>query len=59
MIEDTLTYPAIERTILFPKGKRELRIQVIQDILWYRGCKADPVVVVLFRDPLGQWRDEA
>jgi len=59
MIEDTINYPAVERTILFPKGERELRIQVVRDILWYRGCKTDPVVVVLIRDPLGQWRDEA
>jgi hypothetical protein len=28
-------------------------------VLWYQGCKTDPVMVVLIRDPLGQWRDEA
>ena len=28
-------------------------------MLWYRGCKSEPVLVVLIRDPLGQWRDEA
>jgi hypothetical protein len=59
MIADTVNYPAEVQTIVFPKGSRELRIQVIRDILWYRGCKAEPVVVVLVRDPLGQWRDEA
>ena len=59
MIEDTVNYPAVKRTITFPKGGRELRIQEVGDILWYRGCKAEPVVVVLIRDPLGQWRDEA
>ncbi len=34
-------------------------MQVIRDILWYRGSKTEPVMVVLVRDPLGQWRDEA
>jgi hypothetical protein len=59
MLEDTITYPAEVQTLVFPKGRRDLRIQVVRDILWYRGCKADPVVVVLIRDPLGEWRDEA
>jgi hypothetical protein len=34
-------------------------VQVLRDVLWYRGSKTDPVAVVLVRDPLGQWRDEA
>jgi hypothetical protein len=45
MIEDTTTYPA--------------ELMEIRDILWYRGSKTDPIAVVLVRDPLGQWRDEA
>ena len=59
MIEDTARYPAELMTIAFPKQARQLRVQVIRDILWYQGCKSDPVMVVLVRDPLGQWRDEA
>ncbi len=59
MIEDTATYPAALVTIAFPKGARELRVQVVRDVLWYRGAKTEPVMVVLVRDPLGQWRDEA
>jgi hypothetical protein len=59
MIEDTVTYPAELLTIDFPKGSRQLRVQVIRDILWYGGSKQEPVMVVLVRDPLGQWRDEA
>ena len=59
MIEDTATYPSESVTINFPKGARELRVQVIRDVLWYKGAKSDPVMVVLVRDPLGQWRDEA
>lgn len=59
MIEDTATYPAELVTIAFPKGARELRVQVIRDVLWYKGAKTDPVMVVLVRDPLGRWRDEA
>jgi hypothetical protein len=59
MIEDTATYPADLRTIAFPTTTRTLRVQVIRDVLWYRGCKTEPVMVVLIRDPLGVWRDEA
>ncbi len=44
MIEDATTYPAELLTIDFPKGARELRVQVM---------------VVLVSDPLSQWRDEA
>jgi hypothetical protein len=59
MIEDAATYPAETLTIAFPKATRELRVQVIRDVLWYRGSKTEPVMVVLVRDELGQWRDEA
>jgi len=59
MIEDAAAYPAELMTIAFPKQERELRVQVIRDVLWYRGAKTEPVSVVLIRDPLGQWRDEA
>jgi DDE superfamily endonuclease len=59
MIEDTAAYPAESLLIEFPKGPRELRVQVIRDVLWYRGAKDEPVAVVLVRDPAGQWRDEA
>jgi hypothetical protein len=59
MIEDTTAYPAEVLKVAFPKGARELRVQVIRDVLWYRGSKGDPVMVVLVRDPAGQWRDEA
>jgi DDE superfamily endonuclease len=59
MIEDTRTFPAESMEIAFPQLTRKLRVQVIRDILWYRGSKADPIAVVLVRDPSGQWRDEA
>ncbi len=59
MIEDTTSYPAELIAIAFPRSTRELRVQVIRDVLWYRGSKTDPVAVVLVRDPSGQWRDEA
>jgi DDE superfamily endonuclease len=59
MIEDTEAYPAELMGIAFPRLTRELRVQVVRDILWYRGAKTDPVAVVLVRDPSGQWRDEA
>ncbi len=59
MIEDTTAYPAELLKLEFPKGPRELRVQVIREVLWYRGCKDQPVAVVLVRDPAGDWRDEA
>jgi hypothetical protein len=59
MIEDTESYPAELLTIAFPKQARQLRVQVIRDVLWYKGSKSDPVMVVLVRDPSGRWRDEA
>ena len=59
MIEDTAAYPAELLTVAFPKRERELRVQVVRDVLWYRGSKTEPVAVVLVRDPLGRWRDEA
>jgi hypothetical protein len=59
MIEDTATYPAELLAIASPKRARQLRVQVVRDVLWYRGSKAEPVAVVLVRDPAGQWRDEA
>src|SRR4051812_10333701 len=59
MIGDTTAYPASEEVIVFPKTERRLRIQVVRGALWYTGCGEDPVTIVLVRDPLGQWRDEA
>jgi hypothetical protein len=59
MIEDEAAYPAEVLEIAFPKASRRLRVQVIRDVLWYRGCKDEPVAVVLVRDPAGEWRDEA
>lgn len=59
MIEDTAAYPAEVMSVELAGGARPLRIQVVRDVLWYHACKADPVAVVLVRDPAGQWRDEA
>jgi hypothetical protein len=59
MIGDTLRYPAELMTIAFPKQERQSRVQVVRDILWYRGGRTEPVMVVPVRDPLGEWRDEA
>jgi hypothetical protein len=58
MFEDLVTYPAAEQTVAFPQGERRLRIQTVRDLLWYQACRSAPVVVVLVRDPAGQWRDE-
>jgi hypothetical protein len=59
MIEDEASYPAEVLDISFPEVTRRLRVQVIRDILWYRGGQGEPVAVILVRDPAGRWRDEA
>lgn len=59
MIEDTAAYPAQVESIELAGVERSLRVQVVRDILWYSACKAEPVAVVLVRDPAGEWRDEA
>lgn len=59
MIEDEARFPAERIEVDFPGRRRELRVQVIRDILWYTGCGDAPVAVVLVRDPAGKWRDEA
>src|SRR5262249_8024927 len=43
MIEGTAAYPAELLTVAFPKRERELRVQVVRDVLWYRGSKTGPV----------------
>jgi hypothetical protein len=42
-----------------PKGTKPLQVKVIQPVCWYASAGQRPVQVVLVRDPLGQWRDEA
>ena len=56
MIEDEGAFPAEVAAVGFPQGTRPLRLQVVRDVLWDRGCRSEPVVLV--RYPSGQWRDE-
>lgn len=57
MIEDTEHYPATESEVAFLTEKRQLRVQVVRDLLWYSGAGGEPVTLVLVRDPAGVWRD--
>src|SRR5947209_1490408 len=59
MIEDQASYPAEVLELAFPKATRELRVQVIRDVLWYRGSKDGPVRGVGGRAAAGGWREEA
>jgi DDE superfamily endonuclease len=59
MLADITTYPAEEVTLTVGNVSRTLRLQTVPQVLWYRGTKSAPVVVVLVRDAQGQWRDEA
>jgi hypothetical protein len=57
MFEDSVTYAAEVRHFHFPRGRKKLRVQVVKEVLWYTGCKDEPVQVVLVRDPQGVWQD--
>jgi hypothetical protein len=56
---DTASYPASEQEVTFLTQTRKLRVQVVRDVLWYRGAKGGPLTLVLVRDLAGEWRDGA
>jgi hypothetical protein len=58
--EDTATCPAVEQEVTFAgRTKKTLRVQVLDEVLWYTGYKTEPVQVVMVRDPSGAWADTA
>jgi hypothetical protein len=57
MMADTRRFPARMVTLRFPNQNRQLRVQVVRKVLWYSALKAEPVSLVLVRDPKEQWRD--
>jgi hypothetical protein len=59
MFSDEKNYPAELSRHHSPRGRRELRVQQVKDVLWYSACKSRPVQVVLVRDPEGNWPDVA
>jgi hypothetical protein len=59
MFEDTGAYAATTVSLALPRGTKTLRVQVVNDILWYSACRTVPVQVVLVRDPSGAWPDMA
>jgi DDE superfamily endonuclease len=59
MMEDVENYTASEQEVTFLTQVRKLRVQVVRDVLWYSGAKGEPLTLVLVRDPVGAWRDEA
>jgi hypothetical protein len=42
-----------------PKGEKRLQVKVLGPCCWYACAGQRPFLVVLVRDPDGQWRDEA
>jgi DDE superfamily endonuclease len=52
-------FVAARQAFALPGGEKVLRVQCLRGLLWYTGCKGQPVAVVLLRDPSGSWRDEA
>jgi hypothetical protein len=59
MIDAPARYRPRYVEVRFPSGSRRLRVQVVRGVLWYTGAGADPVAIVLVRDPSGAWRDTA
>ena len=59
ILADDGRWPAEDREIDFPKGKRRLRVKVVRDVCWYQAAGPQSVQLILVRDPQGQWRDEA
>ena len=49
-----------EETICFShlKGEKELTIKVVRNVCWYHAAGPASVMLVLIRDPKGEWRDE-
>jgi hypothetical protein len=52
-------WPVQTICLVHPKGERTLDVKVIRNVCWYDAGGPRPVMVVLVRDPQGQWRDEA
>jgi len=59
MLANDDLWPAREITLDFPKGRRRLLVKVIREICWYQANGQRPVQLILVRDPLGEWRNEA
>jgi len=58
--EDTAACPAVEQEVTFAgQTRKALRLQVLDEVLWYTGCKTEPVQVVMVRDLSGAWTDTA
>src|SRR5205085_7365821 len=59
MIDDPKRYRPTHLHLEGGGQSRRLRVQVVRDVLWYAGAKAEPLTLVLVRDPDGAWRDTA
>ena len=57
MIDDPKRYRPSHPRLEGNGQSRRLRVQVVRDVLWYAGAKAEPLTLVLVRDPSGAWRD--
>src|SRR5262249_18629233 len=52
-------WPWQQLLLRHPKGQKKLQVKVLGPCCWYNSAAQAPLVVVLVRDPAGQWRDEA
>jgi hypothetical protein len=59
MLADDRRWPGEEMDLSFPKGNRRLLVKVVQNVCWYQAAGPQAVQLVLIRDPIGQWRNEA
>jgi hypothetical protein len=52
-------WPVEKLRLVYPGGEKELEVKVVRDVCWYPAAGPRPLLLVLVRDPAGQWRDEA
>ena len=59
MLANDACWPAVRTKIILKNNStRELEVKRIENVCWKEVTGATPVVVVLVRDPQGEWRNE-
>jgi DDE superfamily endonuclease len=59
LLADERRWPMHKLTVSFGTVQRELNVKVVTDVCWDHAAGRTPLQLVLVRDPLGKWRDEA
>jgi hypothetical protein len=57
--ENDPRWPVETLRLVYPGGEKELEVKVMRNVCWYPAAGPQPLMLVLVRDPAGQWRNEA